>query len=58
MPVETMVNLNKIPESTVPLKEVKLPCGCQYRDEGWMLTRITISGKEQPNDHIGLKLNV
>jgi len=22
-------------------KEVKLPCGCVYRDKGWMLMRIT-----------------
>jgi len=28
-----------IPAEAIP-KEVKLPCGCVYRDQGWMLTRI------------------
>ena len=23
------------------LKEEKLPCGCVYRDNGWMLMRVT-----------------
>ena len=28
-------------EKTGELKTVKLPCGCVYQDEGWMLTRVS-----------------
>jgi hypothetical protein len=26
-------------KESIPLQEVKLPCGCVYLDKGWMLTR-------------------
>jgi len=33
---------NKKPAETPDgSKEQKLPCGCIYRDESWMLTRVT-----------------
>ncbi|MCW4030649.1 MAG: hypothetical protein NWE92_13515 [Candidatus Bathyarchaeota archaeon] len=28
-----------ISDQTEP-KEVRLPCGCVYKDQGWMLTRV------------------
>jgi hypothetical protein len=28
-------------QSTGESKEIKLPCGCIYRDQGWMLTRVS-----------------
>ncbi|MGA2523543.1 MAG: hypothetical protein ABSF65_05235 [Candidatus Bathyarchaeia archaeon] len=35
-----MAETEKTTAKTDEKKTVKLPCGCVYQDEGWMLTRI------------------
>ncbi|MGA2681069.1 MAG: hypothetical protein ABSF44_04625 [Candidatus Bathyarchaeia archaeon] len=35
-----MTDAEKSLEKTGAQKSVKLPCGCVYQDNGWMLTRI------------------
>jgi len=35
-----MVDTNKCEQVEKVQKEIKLPCGCIYKDQGWMLTRI------------------
>jgi late competence protein required for DNA uptake (superfamily II DNA/RNA helicase) len=36
-----MTETNKARPSADESKEVKLPCGCIYRDKGWMLMRVS-----------------
>lgn len=35
-----MPEIQKTFEKTDKSKNVKLPCGCEYQDKGWILTRL------------------